>query len=218
MGLHLNYELRLPARTSEREISDILDKLRDYASSLPFDQVSPVADAGDPDVPPVDRWQATIRLHASLVAEPFDEDKTPYYGDIASAQGFLINPGEGSESAPFGFMRRADVVGTQVDWHWQCFCKTQYASTVSDAHLVTCHTSLVKMLDRAIDLGIEVQVLDETHYWDTRDEQTLIEEVHKMNRLIAMFAGQLSDALGEEKNVVAPIFSHPRFERLEMGE
>ena len=39
-------------------------------------------------------------------------------------------------------------------------------------------------------------------------------EVQRSNRIIAMMAGRLSEA----HDVQAPIFEHPRFERLEMGE
>jgi hypothetical protein len=77
---------------------------------------------------------------------------------------------------------------------------------------------LVQLLDHAITLGIEVDVYDETHYWESRDSRRLIAEVHAMNRLVARVAGQLSDAMGEAQQVRAPIFEHPRFERLEMGE
>ncbi|MEP6766977.1 MAG: hypothetical protein ABJB66_21850, partial [Gemmatimonadaceae bacterium] len=63
-----------------------------------------------------------------------------------------------------------------------------------------------------------VVVRDEAQYWETRDEAQLLASVRQMNRLVAGFAGRLSDALGEAHDVRAPIFDHPRFERLEMGE
>ncbi|MEO7998933.1 MAG: hypothetical protein ABI852_15890, partial [Gemmatimonadaceae bacterium] len=105
--------------------------------------------------------------------------------------------------------------GADADWFWYCCCKTQYASTVSEAHFIACHTSLVQMLDRAVKCGIDVVVHDEAQYWETRDNAQLVASVRKMNTLVAGFAGRLSDALGD---VRAPIFDHPRFERLEMGE
>ena len=94
----------------------------------------------------------------------------------------------------------------------------QYASIVSDRHLVSCHTGLVRLLDHARMLGVDVVVRDETHYWETRDEQRLITEAHAMNRIVARIAGNLDDAVGPGHATWAPIFGHPRFERLEMGE
>src|SRR5204862_2620576 len=99
------------------------------------------------------------------------------------------------ETAVFAFLKRADEPRTHEEWYWHCSCKTQYASVVSDAHLIACHTSLVRVLDRAIELGVDVVVRDETHYWETRDDRRLLDEVHAMNRLIARFAGVLSDRL-----------------------
>ena len=96
------------------------------------------------------------------------------------------------------------------------YCKTQYASVVSDDHLITCHTALVALLDHAIALGVDVEVLDETGYWESRDSAVLVESVHKMNQLVAKLAGGLSDAM--DGRVEASIFEHPRFEHLEMGE
>ena len=142
----------------------------------------------------------------------------PLLGDKASAQGFNIHPGEGCESAFVGLLRRSDASGEHAEWYWQCSCKTQYASVVSDAHLIACHTSLVRLLDFAVQCGVDVVVYDETHYWETRDESRLLSEVHAMNRIVANFAGRLSDAMGDRDDIQAAIFSHPRFEHLEMEQ
>jgi hypothetical protein len=61
-------------------------------------------------------------------------------------------------------------------------------------------------------------VYDETQYWETRETSRLVAEVHAMNQLVARFTGRLSDAIGEGHDVQVPIFEHPRFERLEMGD
>jgi hypothetical protein len=74
------------------------------------------------------------------------------------------------------------------------------------------------MLDYAGKVGVDVVVRDETHYWETRDEQRLIAEVRKMNHIVAAFAGRLGDlGVPGSGELRAPIFGHPRFERLEMG-
>ena len=129
-----------------------------------------------------------------------------------------MHPGERCEAASVGLMLRAAPDGRHREWFWHCSCKTQYASIVSDRHFVTCHTGLVQLLDHAKSLGVDVVVRDETHYWETRDERRLIEEVHRMNRIVARIAGAVSDDAGLEPMVQAPIFAHRRFEQLEMGE
>ena len=139
-------------------------------------------------------------------------------GEPETARAFLVNAGSGCETAIFGFLLRGDEAGSVREWFWHACCKTQYASTVSDAHLIKCHTSLVAMLDHAVTLGVDVTVRDETHYWETRDEQRLLAEVHAMNQIVARFAGRFADALGDAHRLEAPIFDHPRYEHLEMGD
>jgi hypothetical protein len=83
---------------------------------------------------------------------------------------------------------------------------------------VACHTRLVKLLDHASQMGVSLVVRDEAHFWETRDEVRLIAAVNAMNRTVAKLAGQLGDLRGlADGQLRAPIFEHPRFERLEMG-
>jgi len=194
-----------------------LTDLHAFAQTLALDELSPVLVDHAGVIDETDRLNA-LRFWAEIVAEPWDEDVPPLTGEPDSALAFFVNPGHGCETAHFGFLRRVDAIGAHADWFWRCSCKTQYASIVSDEHLIACHTALVRLLDHAIELGIDVVVYDETHYWETRDTSRLVDEVHKMNQVVARFAGRLSDAMGEGKDVQASIFEHPRFERLEMGE
>jgi hypothetical protein len=194
-----------------------LTDLHTFAQTLACDDVSPVLIEHGGLIVDGDRLNA-LRFWAEIIAEPWDEDVPQLTGDPDSAMGFFMNPGRGCETAHVGFLRRADTSGAPADWFWRCSCKTQYASIVSNEHLVACHTALVRLLDHAITLAINVDVYDETHYWETRDTSRLVDEVHKMNQIVARFAGRLSDELGEGKDVQASIFEHPRFERLEMGE
>lgn len=192
----------------------MLTALHTFANTLAFDRVSPVyVEHGQ-----ADGDLAALRFWASLVATPYEETLPRLEGDPQTAQAFFVNAGQGCETATFGLLRRADVNHTQAEWYWRCSCKTQYASVVSEAHLIACHTQLVRVLDQAGTLGFAVDVHDETHYWETRDASRLVAEVNTMNAIVARFAGRLSDVLGEGGDVVAPILNHPRFERLEMGE
>ena len=218
MGLHLNFELRLAASTSPDSAAATLIALRTHALTLEFAEVSPFLSEFATDGGVERERLESLRFWASIIAQPYELDVPPLRGDAATAQGFFVNPGKGCETAFFGLLRRSEAAGTNAEWYWRCSCKTQYASIVSDAHLIVCHTSLVRLLDLAIQLGIDVVVHDETHYWETRDESRLVSEVQAMNRIVAGFAGLLSDAIGSEHGVQASIFSHPRFEHLEMGE
>lgn len=217
MGLHLNWELRLPASTSDAAVCASLRRLRDSALEQGFEEVSPLVQAFGPQKGTAVSWTKTLEFWASLVAKPYEDESPPMRGDPATAQGFFVQPGEGCETASFGLLRRADDARKHTDWFWHCSCKTQYASIVSDEHLIRCHTSLVRVLERAVDIGLDVIVRDETHYWETRDESRLLSEVHKMNSIVARIAGKLSDA-SASADIRAPIFAHRRFERLEMGD
>ena len=115
---------------------------------------------------------------------------------LPDAVGFAVKPGDYCEAATFGlaWAPPKDEDGNRLHdepyiWHWHTVCKTQYASVISDEHLIRCHTSLVALLDRAPALGLGVTVRDETHYWETRDTGRLLAEVREMNRIVARFAG-----------------------------
>ncbi|MES3033297.1 MAG: hypothetical protein V4813_04805 [Gemmatimonadota bacterium] len=217
MGLSLHFELRLPATTSPEQVTEILQRLHAEALRLPFASVTPFLSR---DIPPTDdegfRFEE-LEFWASIVAPEPDEVDTVPQGIPETAVGFFVIPGDGCEPASFALMRRNDATGVPVDWYWRCHCKTQYASTVSDAHFVTCHTTLIRLLDSAGALGLQLDVHDEAQFWETRDEVALLAELSRMNQLIAGFAGRMHDAIGETHDVKASIFEHPRFERLEMG-
>jgi len=217
MGLHLNFELRLPASTLAEAATSLLNQLRDFALTQPFEHVSallsPEFDVSDD----TGQERSLLQRWARVISRPHDEAECQLVGEPNSARGFVVWPGERCEPAVFAFLLRADSTGVPIEWFWHCCCKTQYASLISDAHLLTCHLSLVRVLEHAIGLGLDVVVRDETHYWETRDEARLLSEVHSMNQIVARFAGLFSDKVGSEHQVNAPIFEHPRFERLEMG-
>ena len=109
-----------------------------------------------------------------------------------------------------------DYVDDPQNWFWHYCCKTQYASVVSDEHLLECHLSVVRMLEEAQRLGFDVIVRDETHYWETRSTEQLLLEVGRINRIVARIAGAFHDAMPAELRAEGAIFEHREFERLEM--
>lgn len=229
MGLHLCYELDLPLECSDAHVAESLTQLHRTARDLPFDQVTPVFQVAGAECEP-GTWGEGDPLewffkHFTTGYREIDEYESTSVRALA-AVGFTVAPGRRCEPATFGLARYAEPVTAHPDrdgpgvatlgWHWHTCCKTQYASVVSDEHLIRCHLSLVSLLEAAAEVGIRVTVRDETHYWETRDTKRLIDEVHRMNRIVAKLAGRLGDAVGEGFKVGGSITDHPRFEHLEM--
>lgn len=215
MGLHLNWELRLPGSLSREEVIVYVRDLRAHALTLGFDEISPLLDQVEPDN--IETLRGYFWLWAKIIARPNPELDSTLLGDVPTAVGFGIHPGRRCEAANFGFMHRVEPDGSNAEWFWHHCCKTQYASAVSWDHLIHCHTSLVALLDYAIERGIDVVVRDEGHYWETRDTVRLIAEVDYMNKVVAALAGRLGDAIERTGHAVgAPIFEHREFEHLEM--
>lgn len=211
MGLHICYELALPAQTSRAGVLFLLGALRSQSERVPFDEITEIrefAGAACETVPGKESWNdpwdlfrvgALTRAHRGS-DEDHDVLVAPDY-----AAGFLVFPGQRCEPAAFGFSHSPAEA-----------CVNQYASVVSDAHLLRCHLGLIEVLDTARGLGIEVTVRDETGYDEHRDEKKLLDSVQEANRLIAGIAGRMADALDSSSvKAVAPIFEHPRFEHLE---
>lgn len=213
MGLTLHYALRLPGSIHPDHIDRLLADLHSRARSLSFEAVSSIVQTAEPIV---GRPAGFLRLMGEIISEPFPEIQDEPAGQPESGRGFLIDVGAGCEPATIAFLSRGS--GDAREWFWRCHCKTQYASSVSEAHFIKCHVGLVTLLDRARELGVDVEVHDEGEYWEKRDETQLVAEVRRWNQLMARFAGRLADVLGDKHDVVAPIFERRDFEHLEMGE
>ena len=230
MGLHICYELRLPGKSTDEDAVRLLEALRLHALTLGVASTSPVSrlTGGDLslDHDRWERWSVPWLLHVS--SRGIREERDGAAGatdepDRLAVAGFLMHPGRGSESAAFGLVRpclaepaaNAERADEWQNWFWHYCCKTQYASAVSDEHLLHCHLSVVRMLEEAHRIGFGVTVRDETHYWETRSTERLLLEVRNMNRVVARFAGALHDTVSPHHRAEGAIFEHPDFERLE---
>jgi len=236
MGLTIHYELRLPGETTDAAAVHYLQRLHDYALTVGAKNMCPLFFFNGAELSvPEEEWEGgtvpwlfhictdVIRTFRDGVVHDIEDD-----GRLA-AVGFVVYPGEGSESVTLGLLRPllteppepSEYVESNDNWrhwYWQAFCKTQYASTVSEDHLLFCHRMVVSLLDEAKRIGFEVTVHDEGHYWETRDAELLLAEVRRANVIIARLAGALHDAIAPEHSVKAEIFAHPDFEHLEMEE
>lgn len=207
MGLTLHYELRSGVRTAAQALR-LIERLREAACDLPFEEVGPItewkAESGEREDFPGGMWHATQFVQRG-------ESWSEIYP--ARLVAFRIEPAAGSESAEFGLARYPRRAG----WSWKSFCKTQYASAPQHggvANFVRCHVGLVKLLDVAAKLGVQVKVVDESEYWKNRDGEALVREISRWNELIAGVGGALKDAQGSGQ-VTGPIFEFPNFEHLE---
>ncbi len=249
MGLHLSYELSLPSSVSPLNAAALVSQLHHRALDLPFGAISDVIHLTDLELAERPELQGlgfrrledvahlaacftreelytrALGIPESDIFERVGHDIYVHPVDVpddlpAEAYGFGIAVGNGSEPAALGIVRVAPSGYAQSAWWWQCFCKTQYASLHGDDNLLRCHLALVTALDAARSLGFGVTVHDETGYWESRDADQLVRAVTHMNRLIASFAGQVTDAVrdagADSRGIEAEIFKHPDFERLEM--
>lgn len=224
MGLHLCYELSLPADRPERDVTALLSTLRERALHLPFDGVSEIVRFDERTLTEprprrgltFDGLAHVVQIVAGLHRDTLyreslglsEEDEyervdehTSVYRPIetpahvaTTVVGFAVAPGQGSEPALFA-LTRLHGADAETRWWGHCCCKTQYASQLGDDHLLRCHGSLVAVLDAAIELGFHVDVRDETGYWESRDARTLVDAVAEMNRVVARFAGAFTDAV-----------------------
>ncbi|MCE9552497.1 MAG: hypothetical protein K8T91_03845 [Planctomycetes bacterium] len=144
---------------------------------------------------------------------------------------------------PAATAKRTFSTGLGGVWRLRSFCKTQYASDPRHGginNFLRCHLSVIRMLEYAEELGLEVDVEDEGHFGPacytedvdearaagreptyvkhpaSHDIKRLIERCGVHNRLVAGLFGTLKDAMGENaQGMVSPIANYPNFEHLE---
>jgi hypothetical protein len=114
---------------------------------------------------------------------------------------FSCTPTAKSESACFGLARYSDTPDPGLDehgyfnWSWRGFCKTISPQDSTNEEIHRCirnHTMIVMILDRAIELGVCFNVLDETEYWLHRDHVRLVSLLasrkHCQSRILDLLA------------------------------
>lgn len=128
-------------------------------------------------------------------------------------------------------------------WQFSAFCKTQYASDPECGgipNFVRCHLNVIRMLEHARELGIDVHIDDEGHFAEsnysddykeayasgrqptyvdhpaTHSIKTLVENVGEYNVMIAGMCGMLKGAAGAHgMDMVSPITDFQNYEHLE---
>ena len=104
-------------------------------------------------------------------------------------------------------------------YSWHSFCKTQYAANPKlggEENFLRAHLSLIELFDQIDAAGLDVEVRDDSKYAEHRDVDQLLNTLREWNAIVANFAGQVSDALGDQRgSLIAPIKDRPDFEHLE---
>jgi hypothetical protein len=233
MGLTIHYSLKTPL-TQLDDIRALVDSLRQFARDLPFKEVGELlefegqdADFEQGNREDEDRW---FKIQAGNYVR-----EGHYHVPVKPLHiiGFSTLPGEGCESANFGFCRYPAQIDVRTEsgrkrklttglnaWCWGSFCKTQYASDPDCGgvqNFLRCHLCVVKLLDFAGNTGLmTVEVSDEGGYWENRDLEKLACEVGRWNEFIAAFSGILKDQAAKQGvSLESAIAGFANFEHLE---
>jgi hypothetical protein len=213
----------------------LVTRLRGRAIDLPLERVDDIIELGGPecDFNQYDR-EHPCRWLLIQAGQYIDDPKHKGYSYNVTpihVIAFSTWPGQGCEEANFGLCRYPGLI--EVDdpvrpwlrrkirtglsaWTWGSFCKTQYASNPECGgvqNFLRCHLTVIRMLDRAQELGILASVSDEGDYWQRRDIEALARNVGEWNEMLAAWAGQLKDQLGD--GLLSAIAQFPNFEHLE---
>ncbi len=228
MGLTISYKLTTDV-TKTGDIRQLVETMRTHALDMPFKQVGSVKEFVGKDTDyrsdgsEGGRW---LKLQSSGF---FTAGESSFVIAPIHIIAFSTWPGEGCESANFGFCKYPDFFPAGEDggpeiptgltgWRWGSFCKTQYASDPKCGgieNFLRSHLCVVKLLDFLKQTGLmTVEVQDEGGYWDKRDLTALTKEVGQWNVIIAGFVSGFRSAT-EGKIIEAPITSFPNFEHLE---
>ena len=227
MGLTIHYQLHSDTH-SPNEARHLIEQLRRRALDLPFAEIGNIVELKGRNCDHRNyNGNDPLRWLAIQAGQYVEHGGTHYQVKPKHLVAFSTYPGEGCEEANFGLAlyppavfprdaitRRGHKVDTGLQgWCWSSFCKTEYASQHGMDHVVGCHLSVVRVLDRAKELGILGSVSDEGSYWENRDVKALVQEVGEWNDGIAALVGKLKDLFGGD--ITAPITQFPDFEHLE---
>lgn len=229
MGLTIYYDLALPGVQPEARICAILEALQSTALELPVEQITPLRRIVAADCEGFERQEVDVDwlvrcFAARAMEDPRDSRRALTVAPIV-AYGFGAVVGR-SEPVILGLGRYPATIadaGSELPtglegWRWYACTKTQYASVRSIDHFVSCHRTVIELLDAARALGLEVDVRDDSGFWDHRDESRLVASVNYWNSLVARLAGRTADRMdATDLKVDSPVFRHPEFERLEMN-
>ena len=215
MGLTIHYTLQSSTR-SPKQARELVTRLHKRALDLPLEKVHDIIDLGGPacdyqqggqDNP--HRW---LLIQAGHYLNDPRHDGYSYSVTPTHVIAFSTWPGQGCEPANYGLclypttievddpvsrgLRRTIRTGLS-GWRWGSFCKTEYASDAGMANFLRRHVAVVRMLDRAQEVGLAPSVHDESDYWQTRDIVALARRQGGWNENVAAWAKQVKGQTGD---------------------
>ena len=223
MGLTIHYSLHADAPDANAA-RQLVERLRAAAMDLPFTEVGDVVELAG-DAPRFEDVEDDDLKWLLVQSTQWIENETGFAQARPShVIAFAAWPGPGCEVANIGLCRypatiqfAGKTVSTHIEgWHWESFCKTQYASNPADGgiqNFLRCHLTVIKLLDHARQMNLLAEVKDEGGFWQRRDIASLAETVGQWNQHLAGIVGRCKDWFGDE--FLAPIRDYPDFEHLE---
>ena len=208
MGLTIHYELK------HQDAENAVYKLHEYAKQLDLAYLGDVVHLTDKDYAGVNREQDSYLRWLKIQSTDLVKVGPGRWKDVIPLEVFAFptHPGDGCEAANFGLCR---YPGSD-EWRWSSFCKTQYASNHEYGgveNFLRYHLMVISILDKAKELGFEVDVSDEGNYWDKRDIKALAKEIGEWDAMMAAFAGFLKGLTPAK--IEGSILKYPNFEHLE---
>ena len=175
MGLTIQYSINSTAR-SPKQGRELVEKMRQLALDLPFEEVGDVVELDNPD------YETCEESHRWLAIQSQEHIRYPWKPNTSTSvtptKLFAVSlwPGEGCEEMNIGLCSyprevRIDhrTIKTQLPgFRWSSFCKTQYASNPECGgvpNFLRCHISSITLLERIAELPrVSVEIDDEGKY------------------------------------------------------
>ena len=200
MGLTIRYTISYPIKNGDvvEKLETVRDKLLDY----PFEEISQVEHIvySVEDIMyyrHLQEWctfpkntDENLAKRDSLLEERgldtwtmimVDETRKPQRHEIAKLITFV---GKGCESIDIILVKK------KKQWIGTAFTKTQYAEDFA-----TCHLLVIQALDILKEVGFNVKVKDEGHYWETRDLKVLAKNLEDFTTLLKAISGDIKKCL-----------------------
>jgi len=220
MGITIHYRLSTQQEWTDDNVREWLEIMADCAQHLGCANVGSV-------VPAHKLGDVTTKLHQ--VGRGHTRRFVPINPDSGSA--VMIDVGDGCQELALALckypamwrchhgrsMQRWHPTKISREWQFSWFCKTQFAGQHGAAHFLRCHKTVISLLDFCKKSGVEVDVKDEAHFWEQRDEAALAENLRRSEAMMAAFGGLLKDMADtpDGATITSPIFDYANFEHLE---
>jgi len=224
MGVTIHYSMSI---NNKENILPVLNALGDFARELGAKEVSEIRHFDKSEIEAItedkdNEWWWSLPI--TYVEIPSNGSNYSTSVRVLPTEAYVVRiyPGEGCETAFFGFATYPEVITHKGEkyptnlegWSSSSFCKTQYSKDFTFCHKLV--ISLLRYLDSiSSENGMTVDVYDEAGYWEHGDDAVLKKIHHESQIMIAAIAGTLIDSNAGDL-LVTSILEDPNFEYIEM--